>query len=104
MWWFTYWFSTLNKKEKATINPKNKDDKYFQYAVTAALSYGEIKWNPERLPNIRPFINEYKWKKINYLSKIDDWKTLEKNNPIIAFNILYIKEKRICPAYISQIM
>ena len=43
MWWFTYWFSTLNKKEKATINPKNKDDKYFQYAVTAALSYGEIK-------------------------------------------------------------
>ena len=27
------------KKKKATINPKNKDDKYFQYAVTVALNY-----------------------------------------------------------------
>ena len=27
------------KNKKATINPKNKDDKYFQYAVTVALNY-----------------------------------------------------------------
>ena len=27
----------------------------------------------------------------------------EKNNPIIALNILYIKEMEICPAYISKI-
>ena len=26
----------------------------------------------------------------------------EKNNPTIPFNILYIKEKEICPAYISK--
>ena len=26
------------KKKKATINPKNKDDKYFQYATTVALN------------------------------------------------------------------
>ena len=38
----------------------------------------------------------------NYTSKIDDWKTFEKNNPAIALNILYIKEKEICPAYISK--
>ena len=30
------------KKKKATINPKNTDDKCFQYAVTVALNYGEI--------------------------------------------------------------
>ena len=35
--------------------------------------------------------------------KIDDWKTFEKNNPTIALNILYIKEKEICPSYISKI-
>ena len=35
--------------------------------------------------------------------KIDDWKTLEKNNPTIALNILYIREKEICLAYISKI-
>ena len=30
------------KKKKATINSKNEDAKYFQYAVTVALNYGEI--------------------------------------------------------------
>ena len=35
-------------------------------------------------------------------SKIDDWKTFEKNNPTIALNILYIKEKEINPVYISK--
>ena len=36
--------------------------------------------------------------------KTDDWKTFEKNNPTIALNILYTKEKEICQAYISKIM
>ena len=31
------------KKKKATINPKNTDDKCFQYVVTVALNYEEIK-------------------------------------------------------------
>ena len=31
------------KREKATINLKNKDEKCFQYAVTVALNYGEIE-------------------------------------------------------------
>ena len=31
---------------------------------------------------------------MSYPSKIDDWKTFEKNNPTIALNILYIKRKR----------
>ena len=43
---------------------------------------------------IKPFINKHNWKKINYPSKIDDWKKLEKNNPTIALNILYTIEKR----------
>ena len=31
----------MDKKEKATINPKNEDDKCFQYAAFA-LNYEEI--------------------------------------------------------------
>ena len=31
------------KKKKATINVENDDDKYFQYSVTVALNYDEIK-------------------------------------------------------------
>ena len=48
------------KKKKETINPKNKDDKCFQYAATVALNYEEIKWNPERVSNIKPIINKHK--------------------------------------------
>ena len=47
----------------------------------------------QAVSNIKPFINKYNWKGINYPSKIDNWKTFEKNNPTIALNILYIKEK-----------
>ena len=83
------------KKKKATINLKNKDDKCFQYAVNSE----EIKWNPERVSNIKKFINRYKWKGINYPSKKkDDWKTFEKSNLTIGLKILYITEKEICPA------
>ena len=31
------------KNKKATINPKNNDDKCFQYALTVALNYEQIK-------------------------------------------------------------
>ena len=31
------------KNKKATINPKNKDDKCFQYPLTVALNYEKLK-------------------------------------------------------------
>ena len=37
--------------------------------MTVALNYEEIKWNLKRISNIKPFINKYKWKEINYPSK-----------------------------------
>ena len=91
------------KKKKETINPKKVGDKCFQYAANVALSYEEIKWNPERVSNIKSFINKYNWKGINYPSKINNWRTFEEYNSTIALNILYIKGKEICPAYISKI-
>ena len=68
-----------------------------------------MKENPDKkekkiVSNIKLFINEYKWKGINYPSKIDDRKTFEKNNPTIALNILYIKEKEVCPELNQYIM
>ena len=47
------------KNKKATINPKNEDDKCFQYVTTVALNYEEIKWNPETVSNIKSSINKY---------------------------------------------
>ena len=68
------------KKKKATINPKNADDKCFQFAVTVALNYEEIESHPERFSSIKSFINKYNCKGINYPSKLDDWKIFEKDN------------------------
>ena len=82
------------KKKRATINPKNEDDKCFQYAVMVALNYGQIKLHPERVSKIKPFINKYNWKGINYPSKIDDWKTFEKNSPTIALIFFILNKKQ----------
>ena len=62
----------------------------FKYAVTVALNYEVNESHPERVSNMKPFINKYNWERINYPSKTDHWKTFEKNNPTIALNILYI--------------
>ena len=72
---------------------KNKDF-FFQCVVTVALDNGKIESHPEKVSNIKPFINKYKWTGINFPSKIDDWKTFEKNNLAIALNILHIKKKK----------
>ena len=40
------------KDKRSTINPKNNDDKCFQYAVTLALNFDKIKKNPQRLSKI----------------------------------------------------
>ena len=55
------------KTKKATINPKNDDgddddDKCFQYALTLALNYEEIKKDPQKISKIKPFIDQYNWK------------------------------------------
>ena len=45
------------KNKKATIKPKNNDSNCFQHALTAALNYRDIKSHPERISNLKPFIN-----------------------------------------------
>ena len=54
------------KNKKSTINPKNNDDKCFQYAVTLALNLNRIDNHPERISKIKPFIDQYNWKDIDF--------------------------------------
>ena len=56
------------KNKKATINPKNNDDNCFQYALIIALNHKQIKSHPERISKIKPFINQYNWKEIDFPS------------------------------------
>ena len=64
------------KNKKTTINPKNKDDKCFQYTLTVALNYEQIKDHPERISKIKPFIDKYNWKEMDFLSHSKGWKKL----------------------------
>ena len=52
--------------KRATINPKNKDNKCFQYSITAALNHQNIENHPERISNIKPFIDGYNWEGIDF--------------------------------------
>ena len=54
------------KKKKATINPKNKDDRCFQHVQTVVLNHEEIKRDPQRISKIKTFINKYNWDGIKY--------------------------------------
>ena len=71
------------------------DDKCFQYAVTVSLNCEEIKWNPERISNIKPFINKYNWKGINYPSKYMIGKRLKKIIQLLIFIFYKSKQRRL---------
>ena len=73
--WFKYWL-------------QNTDNNCLQYLTTVALNHEETESHPEWVSVMKPFIDKYNWKVINYPSKTDT---------------LYTKEKEICPAYISKI-
>ena len=64
--------------KKATINPQSKkDDKCFQYALTAALNHEKIEDHPEGISKIIPFIDHYNWNEIDFPSTGKDWKKFE---------------------------
>ena len=105
------------RNKRATINPKNEnDDNCFQHTFTVAWNYPNIENHPERISNIIPFIDEYDWEGIKFLSRQDDqeesekaknimlinYKKFEQNNETIALNILYLphNKKEIRSAYI----
>ena len=52
-------FPDWRKKKKATINPKIKDDKSFQYGATVAVNYGGTKWKYEIASIIKLLITKY---------------------------------------------
>ena len=66
------------KNTNVTINPKNNDDKCFQYAVTVELNHEQIKIHPERTTKIKPFIDQYDWKEVNIPSNKKDWNEFQK--------------------------
>ena len=92
----------LNKR--ATKNPRNKDNKCFQYSITVSLNHQKIGNNPKRISNIKLFIDHYNWKGIDFPAGVKDWEKFEKNNKEVSLNILYTlpNTKEIKLAYKSK--
>ena len=90
--------------KRATINPKNKDYKCFQYSITVALNHQDFENHPERISNIKPFIDNYNWNGIDFPAGIKDWEKFQRNNKDITLNILYAppNKEEIKIAYTSK--
>ena len=54
------------------------------------LNYQTIETHPERISKLKPYINKYIWKEIDFPVGSKDWVKFEKNNETIAFSVLYI--------------
>ena len=88
------------------------------YAITIALNYQNIENRPERISNIKLFIDHYNWRDIDFPAHQNgheeseksknimaiDWEKFEQNNKTIALNILYVphNKKEIGVAYRSK--
>ena len=81
------------KSKKAVINPQNKDEECFKWAVIAALHQEESKKDHQRISRLRPYENQYNWKELEFPVSIKKIDKFEKNNPGRAVNVLFSKKK-----------
>ena len=61
-----------SKNKKATVNPQNKDNECFKYAITVASNHQNIKNNHQRISKMKPFIGQYEWKNIDFPTTLKD--------------------------------
>ena len=85
-------------------NNNNNNNNDFQNALNDALDYQNIELHPQRISKLKPYINKYNSKGINFPATPKDWKKFERNNKTIALNVLYIPSntKTIGVAYRSE--
>ena len=81
------------KSKKAVINPQNKDEECFKWAVIEALHHEEIKHHPERISLLWAYENQYNWKGLEFPVSIKKIDKFEKNNPDIAVDVFFSKKK-----------
>ena len=70
-----------------------------------ALNYQSIKKDPQRISKIKPFINQYNWKEIDFPTQPSkDWKKVESYSKSIALSILFVpyNAEKIRLAYKSK--
>ena len=79
--------------KKAVINPQNKDEECFKWAVIGALHHEEIKKDYQHISRLGPYESQYKWKGLEFSVSTKKIDKLEKNNPGIAVKVLFSNKK-----------
>ena len=62
--------------------------------MIAALRWTDIKFNPERMSNLRKFSNNYDWSGLKFPVLIKDINIFEMNNDILV-NVLSVEDKDV---------
>ena len=62
----------------------------FSVCYTVALNHENIGRDHQRIPKIKPFINQYDWKDIDFSSQQKDWKEFGQNIKTISLDILFV--------------
>ena len=75
--------------KKAVINPQNtKNDCCLAHSIIISIHSDEIGKNAYRISKLKPFIDRYDWSDANFPSEKKDWDRIERQNKVIALNIL----------------
>ena len=85
-----------------TVNPLNDKVNYnkcFDYSIVLSMYSSKMGNNYNQLYKIKPYLNEFNFKNINYPLngiplKKEDYQTFERNNESIALNILKADESQ----------
>ena len=68
----------LQCKKEAKIN--NNNNNHFQNALDNAFYYQTIESNLQRISKLRPYINNYNWKGIEFPAGSKEWQKFEQSS------------------------
>ena len=93
----------INNNNNNNNNNDNNNNE-FKNALDDAINYQTIEKHPERVSKLKPYINKYNWKGINFPAGSKEWQKFERNNDTIALNVLYVEQntKKISVVYKSK--
>ena len=91
----------LRGKKEAIVDNNDNNDKDFQNALDDALNYQTIEKDSQRKSKLKPYINKYNWKGIEFPAGSKEQQKFERNNNTITLNMLYVKQKKYV-LYIDQ--
>ena len=76
----------------------------FSICFNCAWNYQSIANNTQRIPKIKPFIDQYNRKGIDFPPYLKEWKKFEQKNEAISFDTLFVlhNTKEIRHAYKSN--